>query len=125
MKKTNARSSGYRLQPNIRWLARRRDALLKHLSSFGPVINGSVVLMARTCGNSAQCHCSRGRKHISTYLTFAEHGKTRTVYVPIDLEKEVRRWSADYRALKQLIRQICDCQRAIIRRHVQERERRP
>lgn len=117
-------SPSYRLDRNIRWLTRRRDALLKQLRQSGPMVNGSLVLIARTCGNSAHCHCSQGQKHVSTYLTYGVQGKTHTLYIPIDLEKDVQRWSADYRKLKTLIRQICDLQKAIIRRHVQERRRR-
>jgi len=115
----------YRLDRNIRWLTRRRDGLLKCLRVFGPVVSGSLVLIARTCGNSAHCRCSRGEKHVSTYLSYAVRGKTKMVYVPVDLEKEVRAWSAQYKALKELIGQLCELQRAIIRRHAQERGRRP
>lgn len=113
----------YRPQRNARWLLRRRDGLLKRLRKTGPIVDGSVVLIARTCGNSAHCHCSRGPKHISTYLTFKVQGKTHTIYVPVDLEKEVRQWSGRYKDLKRLIGQICDVQRTIIRQHVQERRR--
>jgi hypothetical protein len=120
-----ARSSGYRLERNIAWLTRRRDGLLKQLRSIGPIVNGSVVLIARTCGNVDRCHCRRGPKHISTYVTVKVGGKTRTIYVPVDLEKDVRQWSAEYRKLKGLLKQICEIQREIIRRHVDERRRRP
>lgn len=120
----NGRRPAYRPEHNIRWLTRRRDALLRRLGRQRPFIDGSVVLIARTCGNSAHCRCSRGRKHINTYLTYREAGKTRTLYIPVDLEKDVRRWSADYRAVKDLVREIGNVQKAIIRRHVQERRRR-
>jgi hypothetical protein len=43
----------------------------------------------------------------------------------VDLEKEARRWSDDYRKLKIRVRQIGELQRAIIRRHVLERRRQP
>jgi hypothetical protein len=124
MTRDKKRPSGYAVEKNIAWLTRRRDALLKQLGAVGPLVNGSVVLIARTCGNSSQCRCSRGHKHVSTYLTYAEQGKTRTLYVPVDLEKEVRQWSARHRQLKQLIRQLCELQRTIIRKHVQEQRRR-
>jgi len=109
---------------NIAWLTRRRDGLLRRLRTLGPIVNGSVVLIARTCGNTAHCACSRGRKHVSTYLTFRVDGRTQTLYVPVDLEKDVRSWSAQYKKLKEQIAQICDVQRTIIRRHVQERRQR-
>jgi hypothetical protein len=60
---------------------------------------------------------------VNTYLSYAVGGKTKMVYVPVDLEKDVRRWSADYKALKKLIAEMCDLQRSIIRRHVNEQRR--
>lgn len=119
-----AKPPSYSVEDNIYRLTRRRDALLKHLAATGPFMNGSLVTIKRTCGNSAHCHCGRGGlKHESLYLTYLEAGKTHTLYIPVDLEKEARRWSGDYRKLKILIRQICELQRAIIRRHVLERRR--
>lgn len=81
------------------------------------------MLIARRCGNSAHCHCLHGSRHVSTYLTYKDNGKTRTLYVPIGLESQVRRWSQDYRRLKELVRQICEVQRTLIRRYVKERTR--
>lgn len=125
MKRPTTPPRSFRPGRNIAWLTRRRDALLKRLRATGPFINGSVVLIARTCGNSDHCHCRRGPKHVSTYLTFAVAGKTQTIYVPVDLETDVRRWSAQYRDIKDLIREIGNVQREIIRKHVEERRRRP
>lgn len=113
-----------RLVPNIRWLTRRRDGLLKRLRRIGPFVDGSIYLMPRTCGNTEHCQCSRGKKHVSAYLMFKVRQKSRTLYIPVDLEGEVRNWSAQYRRLKQLIRQICDVQKRIVRQHVQEKRRR-
>jgi hypothetical protein len=112
------------VERNTRWLTRRRDALLKRLRRAGPFLNGSLVLIARTCGNSAHCQRSRGKKHVNTYLSYAAQGKTKMVYIPVDLEKDARLWSAQYRGLKGVIAQVCDLQKEIIRRHVQERRRR-
>ena len=123
MSKTPPRS--WRIEKNTRWLTRRREALLKRVRAIGPFMGGSLVLMERTCGNKAHCHCAQGPKHVSLYVTCASQGKTRTVYVPVDLESEVRRWSDNHRRLKDMIREISDLGRAIIRRHVQERDRRP
>lgn len=119
-----ARGPAYRFEESIYRLARRRDALLKRLASMGPFMNGSLVRIQRTCGNKVHCHCGRGGpKHESLYLTYLEAGKTHTLYIPVDLEKEARRWSDDYKKLKILVRQICELQRGIVRRHVLERRR--
>jgi hypothetical protein len=121
---TRAKTSQYRIDKSIAWLTRRRDGLLRQIRSLRPILGGSVVLIARICGNSARCACTRGKKHVSTYLTFRVAGKTRTLYIPVDLEKDVRSWSAEYKRLKDRIAQLCEVQRAIIRRHVEERRRR-
>jgi hypothetical protein len=120
---TRPRRPSYAIDRNIRWLTRRRDALLKRLRRAGPFVNGSLVRIARTCGNSAHCRCSQGHKHVNTYLSYAVQAKTRMVYIPVDLEKDVRHWSKEYRQIKELIQEICELQRAIIRRHVLERRR--
>jgi len=113
----------YAVDRSIRWLTGRRDALLKRLRQTGPLVNGSLVLIARTCGNTEHCRCSRGYKHVSTYLSYAVKAKTKMVYIPVDLEKDVRCWSAEYAALKKRITEMCELQREIIRKHVQERRR--
>ena len=113
----------FRLEPTIRILTRRRDGLLKRLQKAVPFVAGSVVLIARTCGNTEHCHCRTGRKHVNTFLTYKERGRTRTLYIPVDLEEDVRRWSAEYKKLKTLLAQISDLQKAIIRKHVKERRR--
>ena len=51
-------------------------------------------------------------------------GKTRTVYVPVDLTKEVRAWIDEYRRLKCLIQEISQLTLALVRSHVRERKRR-
>jgi hypothetical protein len=118
------KAPAYLVEESIHRLTRRRDALLKRLAAMGPFMSGSLVRIQRTCGNKEHCHCGRGgAKHESLYLTYLEAGKTHTLYIPVDLEKEARRWSDDYKKLKILVRQICELQRAIIRRHVLERRR--
>lgn len=119
-----AKPPAYLVEENIYRLTRRRDGLLKRLAATGPFMSGSLVRIKRTCGNTAHGHCGRGGlKHESLYLTYLEAGKTHTLYIPVDLEKQARRWSDNYRKLKTLVRQICELQRAIVRRHVLERRR--
>jgi hypothetical protein len=59
-----------------------------------------------------------GRKRPVCQLTFKQAGKTRTVYVPVELTEEVRQWAKEYKRLKHLIRKITQQNLAIIRRHV-------
>lgn len=116
-------SPAYRIERDIRWLTVRRDALRKRLGRLGPFLNGSLVLIERTCGNKEHCHCQRGRKHANWFLSYSDKSQTKMVYIPVDLEKDAEVWSKTYREVKDLIREISDLQRSIIRRHVQERDR--
>jgi len=112
---------GYKVKININWLKRKRMALLKQLRNVKPFMSGSVVKIARTCGNKEHCHCGKGILHESYYLTYPEKGKTRTIYIPVDLEDEVREWVKEYKRIKEIMKEMSRCQRAIIRRHVKEK----
>jgi hypothetical protein len=72
--------------------ARSRLLRLIHNSLL---LHGSLVTMARTCGKE-NCKCQRGDKHVSLYVS-ALAGKTRKmIYVPPDLETQVREWVRAY-----------------------------
>ena len=117
-------SPTYRVERNTRWLIRRRDGLLRRLRRVRPFVDGSIYRMARTCGNKEHCQCSRGKKHVSSYLMFKVLQKSRTLYIPVDLLGDVLKCAQEYRCVKGLIREICDVQKEIIRNHVQEKIRR-
>lgn len=62
-----------------------------------------------------------GRKPPAWQLTFKQAGKTRTVYVPVDLVTEVQQWATQFKRLKVLIRKVTRQNLAIIRKHVATR----
>lgn len=78
--------------------ARSRLAQLLHEHE---VICGSVVSMSRTCGK-AGCRCAHGEKHVSLYLSTKVDGKRRMVYIPAELEQEVRQRVDAYREVERL-----------------------
>jgi len=78
--------------------ARSRLAQLLHDHD---VICGSVVSMARTCGKKG-CRCTRGEKHVSFYLSTKVEGERRMVYIPPEMEEEVRGRVAAYREVEAL-----------------------
>lgn len=111
----------YRFKANINWLKRKRDSLLKKLAASEPFVDGSIVKVRRRCGNK-NCKCAiRGEKHESLYLMYQVKRVTKAVYIPVDLEEEVKEWSREYKRLKEIIREICLAQKSIIRRHVKEK----
>lgn len=56
-----------------------------------PLLRGSLVCMARTCGK-AGCHCRQGEKHVSLYLSVRLDNRRRMIYVPPAMESTVRGW---------------------------------
>ena len=83
-----------------------RDACLKKIRTTGPFIEGSLVGITLP-----------GSSHTNYRLTSKVKGKTKAVYVPVDLVDEVTLWTKNYKALKQLIRQVTKHSEAILRRH--------
>jgi len=104
-------------------IRRMIDARVRRLTARGPVLQASLVQIAKHCGRPG-CHCQRGEKHIGHYLTFKEAGKTRTVYVPQDLVEEVRQWIAETKRLKGLMREISALAVARVAGHVKAKRRR-
>ena len=102
-----------------------RDARVKKLAPECPSLAASLVVIPHTCGNK-RCKCYKGDqfKHKGNYLTFKEKGKTKTVYVPLDLLEEVRQWIAEHKRRKILSKEISDLNIALIRTHVKHKKRR-
>jgi hypothetical protein len=67
-----------------------------------PLLRGSLVEMARTCGK-AGCRCQQGEKHVSLYLAI-RRGRQRTmIYIPHALEETVRQWVQTGREIEELL----------------------
>ncbi len=101
-------------------LEARRDAKLKELAKAGPLIQGSLARIGVTCGNPA-CKCARGEKHTSHILTKKVRGKTKSLYVPVDLVETVQQWVEEHRRVKRLLKDVALLNEAIIRAHVPSR----
>ena len=96
---------------------------LKRLATSSPVLAASFGTYTHRCGRpSCRCHHG-GPLHTGQHLTFKEHGKTRSVYVPKDLVEEVRQGLAAQRRLDQLLRQSHQLSTALIRTPVRHRRR--
>jgi hypothetical protein len=87
-----------------------RQAALRQIAQLGPFIEGSLSPFHRP-------GCARPGWH----LTFKQRGRTRTLYVPVELVGTVKQWTLNYRRLKQLIRQTTRHSRALIHSHVANR----
>ena len=96
-------------------LEAQRQALIHQLSQLGPWIEGTLVSTVRTCGKK-RCACmNQGPKHPVMYITGKKKGKTVSLYIPRKLEAEVSTWVRNYRKANELIREISNVQKQIIR----------
>lgn len=103
-------------------IRRMLDSRLKKVAVKRPVLAASFVQFQSQCGK-ASCSCRQGgAKHLSQHLTFKEPGqKTRSVYVPKDLVKDVQSWIEEHRRLKKLLQEIQQLTVALVRSHAQHR----
>src|SRR5258708_10920580 len=90
--------------------SRARESTLRQIARIGPFLEGSLSPFKRP-------GCTQPGWH----LTFKQRGRTRTLYVPIELVAEVKKWNLNYRRLKRLIRQVTRHSLALIHRHPSNR----
>ncbi len=104
-------------------IRRMLDSRLKRLSAGKPVLAASLVHTTKHCGRDC-CHCRQGGPlHTAWHLTFKVDGKTRTVYVPLDLLDEVRTWVAEHKRIKTLLKEVHTLSIALVRTHVGTQKR--
>ena len=70
-----------------------------------PLICGSLVTMARTCGTPG-CKCNRGQKHVSLYLSVRVSGRRKMIYLSPDQEVPFRDAVRTYREVKRLMDEV-------------------
>lgn len=87
-----------------------RDQALRQIARLGPFLEGALCQFKRP-------GCAKPGWH----LTFKQKGRTRTVYVPMDLVSDVTSWTRTYKHLKKLIRQVTRHSLALIHGHVAKR----
>jgi len=98
-------------------------ARVKQLQARCPVLAASLVQIARSCGRPG-CRCmTRGEKHTGNYLTLVHEGKTKTVYVPLDLVEDARLWIEEHRRLKLLDKEITQLVIAHVRSYAEDQKR--
>jgi hypothetical protein len=104
-------------------IRRMLDARLAKLPSRQPILAASLTQIRKHCGRRA-CHCQQGGPlHTAWHLTYKDQGKTRTVYVPVDLLDQVRAWLAEHHRLKALLAEIHQLSVALVKTHAQHQKR--
>lgn len=79
--------------------------LLAKTRALGPMVHGSLVEAARTCGKRG-CRCARGEPHTIFYLSRRIEGKTRLEYVSQRDVETVQRWRQAHERLRALVEQL-------------------
>jgi hypothetical protein len=83
-----------------------RSRLRQLLQEAEGLLHGSLIRMARRCGNP-NCRCIRqGQKHVSWYLGVTEKRKTRMKHLPKEEEAKVRLWVKHYQEARRLLDQM-------------------
>src|SRR2546430_2948909 len=99
-------------------IRRHLQARIKEFQVNSPFVAASLVAFRRKCGRPS-CNCQSGAGHLAYHLTYKEKGKTRSVYVPLDLVPEVQQWVQEYKRIKPLLRHISQLAMAQIQTHSQ------
>ena len=94
----------------------------KHPTLIRRLRDARVKELVARCPPLAAC---LGRQASGAWhVTLKEAGKTRTVYVPLDLKDEVLACIQEHRRLKRLLREVTQLQLALVRAHRREQARR-
>lgn len=92
------------------------DARRSRLAAVVPALAGTLSQVRKRCGRPS-CHCYHGDPHLAWHLTYKVQGRTRTVYIPLDLLDDVRSWIAEHKRIKILQEEIHHLTVALIRSH--------
>jgi hypothetical protein len=103
-------------------IRRMLDARRARLAPGLPILAATLSQVRKRCGQPA-CRCHHGEPHLAWHLTYKVQGKTRTIYVPLDLLEDVRAWIAEHKRLKILLDEIHQLTVALVRTHSRHQRR--
>ena len=109
-------------EKNTNTYKRQIEARMKKLAGIGTIIDGSLVVAHRRCGNP-NCRCARGEPHPGHYLTRKVNNKTESLYIPVGLVEDVKQWVSNRKKLKRLVAEICELQRCVVKNYVGDKKR--
>ena len=100
-------------------IEQRIQARTKRLGECSISISGSLAQIARKCGRE-NCRCADdpSARHTAHLLTSKVRGKTKSVYVPVELVEEVDHWVRERKKIKRLLKEIDELGEQLIRLHV-------
>jgi hypothetical protein len=101
-------------------LRKRRQTLVKQLSRLEPfILRGSLIERFKRCGK-AGCKCAQGPGHgPKYYLSISQPGtRPQMDYVPTEHIQQVSEYLHNFQQVRQLLEQICNLNRELLRRRV-------
>jgi hypothetical protein len=85
---------------------RQTRSTLTKLASSKRLLCGSLVTMARVCGNP-RCKCAtKGQKHVSLYLSIRDGKKRKMICIPKKWEDTITQWVENYKHANALMAEI-------------------
>ena len=104
-------------------LEAQRAVLLRQLRQVGPLVEGSIAMVARKCGSQG-CPCAQGvATHQAMILCKKVNGRSVATYVPKALWSQVREWNREHKKIKRVLKELSAIGEQIIRNHVGDRRR--
>ena len=101
-------------------LRQRRQALVKQLERLEPfILRGSLIERFKRCGKPG-CKCAQGLGHgPKYYLSVSQPGaRPEMDYVPVEHSQQVSDYLHNFQQVRQLLEQICNLNRELLRRRV-------
>ena len=101
-------------------LRQRRQALVKQLGRLEPfILRGSLIERFKRCGKPG-CKCAQGPGHgPKYYLSVSQPGaRPEMDYVPVEYSQQVAEYLHNFQQVRQLLEQICNLNRELLRRRV-------
>jgi intergrase/recombinase len=97
-------------------LIKRRESLLARLVAGGDFIKGSITCVCGTCGR-ARCICKMKSPSKAYRLTYKDgRQKTQIVYIPRNRLPEMKRLTANYARVRELVQKIITTNIAIFKK---------
>ena len=98
----------------IHKLKRRRETLQNTMAGLGPLMRGSVVELATTCGNP-NCRCAREHKHKKLYYSMSRKGRTTLIYLGKSRASLARQYAKNYKRLLEIVEQMTTINMQLLR----------
>ena len=87
-----------------------------------PVLRGTLSVR-RVTGGKAGCRCIQGQKHLALFLSSSREGTTRQIFIPAELETEIRQWVDNYHQVRDLLEAVSELALERLNGRKQEKQR--